>query len=96
MGFRYIEGKRGKRNDWTFCYTGAELAPRARAKAAALLEEERGVERALLACKGGGDYSGRKQDIARFRGRLRDKGEDRERCELLARELERGGGVCSN
>jgi hypothetical protein len=56
-----------------------------------LLEEERGVEQALLACKGGGDYSGRKQDIARFRGRPRDKGEERERCELLARELERAG-----
>jgi hypothetical protein len=91
MGFRYIEGKRGQRNDWTFRYTGAELAPRARAKASTLLEEERGIERALLACKGGGAYSGRKEDIARFRSRLRDKGEERERCELLARELERAG-----
>jgi hypothetical protein len=89
MGFTYIEGGRGQRDGWTFRYTGAELAPRARAKAAALLEEERGLERAFAACKAGGAYSGRKEDLARFRQRLRDKGEQRERCELLARELER-------
>jgi hypothetical protein len=91
MGFRYIEGGRGHRDSWTFRYTGAELVPRARAKAVALLNEERGIERALAACKAGGAYSGRKEDISRFRQRLKAKGEERERCELLARELERGG-----
>jgi hypothetical protein len=91
MGFTYIAGKRGQRENWTFHYTGAELAPRARAKAVALLEEERGIERALLASKTGGTYSGRKEDLARFRQRLQDRGEEREGCELLARELERAG-----
>jgi hypothetical protein len=91
MGFRYIQGKRGKREEWTFQYTGAELAPRAKAKAAALLEEERGIERAITTCRAGGAYSGRKDDISRLRERLTGKGEQRERCELLARELERAG-----
>ncbi len=91
MAFVYLEGERGHREGWTFQYTGAELAPRARAKAVALLDEERGIERALATCAAGRVYSGRDEDISRFRKRLREKGEQRERCELLARELARAG-----
>ena len=91
MAFHYLEGDRGLREKWTFHYTGAELAPRARAKAAVLLEEERGIERALAACQAGAAYSGRGEDLSRFRSRLQEKGEQRERCELLARELARAG-----
>jgi hypothetical protein len=91
MAFTYLEGQGGQRDHWTFNYTGAELAPRARAKAAVLLDEERGIERALAACEAGGTYSGRDEDLARFHKRLREKGQERERCELLARELARAG-----
>jgi hypothetical protein len=91
MAFHYLDDERGLRDKWTFHYTGAELAPRARAKAAALLEEERSIERAMAACQAGAPYSGRGEDLSRFRSRLREKGEQRERCELLARELARAG-----
>lgn len=91
MAFHYLEDERGLREKWTFQYTGAELAPRARAKAGVLLDEERGIERALAACQAGAAYSGRGEDITRFRKRLAEKGEQRERCELLARELTRAG-----
>jgi hypothetical protein len=93
VGFTYIEERRGHRDNWVFQYKGADLALRARVKAVALLEEERGIERALAACKAGDAYSGRKEDIARFRQRLKAKGEERERCELLARELERAADL---
>jgi len=63
----------------------------ARTKAAALLEEERSIERALAACLAGAPYHGRDEDLGRVRKRLREKGEERERCELLARELARAG-----
>ena len=39
----------------------------------------------------GAAYSGRDEDVGRLRKRLREKGEERERCELLARELARAG-----
>jgi hypothetical protein len=91
MAFHYLDDERGLREKWTFHYTGAELAPRARAKALALLEEERGIERAMAACQAGAAYSGRSEDLSRFRSRLQEKGEQRERCELLARELTRAG-----
>lgn len=91
MAFHYLDDERGLRDKWTFQYTGAELAPRARAKAVSLLEEERSIERALAACQAGATYSGRGEDLSRIRSRLREKGEQRERCELLARELARAG-----
>jgi hypothetical protein len=91
MAFHYLDDERGQREKWTFHYTGAELAPRARAKAIALLEEERSIEQALAACQAGAAYSGRSEDLARIRSRLQAKGEQRERCELLARELARAG-----
>ncbi|OWK41849.1 hypothetical protein [Fimbriiglobus ruber] len=91
MAFHYLDDERGLREKWTFHYTGADLAPRARAKAVALLEEERGIERAMAACQAGAAYSGRSEDLSRFRSRLQEKGEQRERCELLARELTRAG-----
>ena len=81
----------GKRDRWTFWYSGTDLAARARAKATALLEEERGIEAALTACQAGATYSGRDEDLARFRQRLKEKGRERERCELYARELARAG-----
>jgi hypothetical protein len=83
LGFTYIVSVRGRRREWTFLYQGAELAPYARAKAVALLEEERGLRRALAACRAGEPYSGRREDIAKFKKRLQSKGEERERCELL-------------
>ena len=89
MAFHYLDDESGQREKWTFRYSGAELAPKARAKAVALLEEERSIERALAACQAGAAYSGRSEDLARIRSRLRAKGEQRERCELLARELTR-------
>jgi hypothetical protein len=89
MAFHYLDDDRGQRDKWTFHYTGAELAPRARAKAIALLEEERSIERAMAACQAGAAYSGRGEDLERIRSRLQAKGEQRERCELLARELAR-------
>jgi hypothetical protein len=49
------------------------------------------LRRALAACRAGEPYSGRREDIAKFRRRLQDRGEERERCELLARELARAG-----
>lgn len=91
MGFRYITSRRGQRREWRFLYRGSELAVYARAKAVALLEEERGLQRALAACRKGESYIGRKEDLAKFKRRLQDKGEERERCELLARELDRAG-----
>jgi hypothetical protein len=91
LGFTYIGSDRGRRREWTFLYRGAELAPYARAKATALLEEERGLRRALAACRAGEPYSGRREDINKFKQRLQSKGEARERCELLARELARAG-----
>jgi hypothetical protein len=91
MAFTYMQGDRGQRNSWLFTYTCAEIAGRARTKAATLLEEERGIERALMACLSGAKYSGREEDVGRLRKRLREKGEERERCELLARELARAG-----
>src|SRR4051794_38939859 len=91
MGFTYIVSVRGRRSDWKFLYTGDEVAPFARTKAAALLGEERGLEQALAACKAGVAYVDRKEDVAKFRKRLRAKGEHRERCELLAREMVRAG-----
>ena len=91
MAFTYMRGDRGQRSNWSFNYTAAEIAVRARTKAAALLEEERSIERALVACISGPAYSGRDEDLGRFRKRLREKGEEREKCELLARELARAG-----
>lgn len=91
MGFTYIVSIRGRRREWRFLYRGVELAPYARAKAAGLLEEERGLRRALAACRSGESYSGRREDIAKLKKRLAGKGEERERCELLARELARAG-----
>jgi hypothetical protein len=91
MAFHYLDDERGQREKWSFHYTGTELAPRARGKAATLLEEERSIERALAACQAGPVYSGRGEDLGRFRSRLEAKGEQRERCELLARELARAG-----
>lgn len=91
MAITYLDDERGLREKWTFRYTGHELAPRAKAKAAVLLDEERSIERALAACKAGESYSGRSEDLSRFRSRLESKGEQRERCELLARELARAG-----
>jgi hypothetical protein len=91
MAFTYMQGDRGQRNSWLFNYTCTEISGRARTKAAALLEEERGIERALVACVSGAAYSGREEDVGRLRKRLREKGEERERCELLARELARAG-----
>ncbi|MBL8618614.1 MAG: hypothetical protein JNM72_23580 [Deltaproteobacteria bacterium] len=91
MAFHYLDEERGNRDEWVFCYTGAELAPKARAKATTLLDEERGIEQALAACEAGAAYSGRGEDLTRIRKRLQAKGEQRERCELLARELERAG-----
>jgi hypothetical protein len=89
MGFVYIRSVRTARREWRFVYTGTELAPFARAKALKLLEEERGLERALAACRAGEAYAGRKEDISKFKHRLRTKGEERERCEVLAREFAR-------
>jgi hypothetical protein len=91
MAFVYMQGDRGQRSSWLFSYTCTEIAGRARTKAAVLLEEERGVERALMICLSGAAYSGREEDVGRLRKRLREKGEERERCELLARELARAG-----
>ena len=91
MGFTYIVSSRGRRREWTFLYSGTELASYARSKAASLLEEERGLRRALTACRTGEPYAGRKEDLAKLKGRLQGKGELRERCELLARELARAG-----
>jgi hypothetical protein len=91
MAFTYMQGDRGQRNSWLFNYTGAEVAARAQTKTAVLLEEERGIERALVGCVSGAAYSGREEDVGRLRKRLREKGEERERCELLARELARSG-----
>src|SRR5437763_586156 len=51
MAFNYLDDERGQREKWTFQYTGAELAPRARAKAVALLAEERSIEQALADCQ---------------------------------------------
>src|SRR5581483_4237820 len=62
-----------------------------RTKSAALLEEERSIERALAACLSGAAYPGRDEDLGRLRKRLREKGQEREECELLARELARAG-----
>lgn len=92
MGFNYLGEERGLRHEWTFRYTGAELAPRARAKATQLLAEERGIEQAVHNCQAGGEYSGWEDDLSRLHERLRAKGEERERCELLARELARAAG----
>ena len=89
MAFYYMQGDRGQRNSWLFTYTSAEIAKRAQAKAETLLEEERGIEQALTTCLNGAKYSGREEDVRRLRDRLKDKGEERERCELLARELAR-------
>jgi hypothetical protein len=91
LGFTYIVSGRGQRREWRFLYRGAELAPYAQSKATALLEEERGLRRALAACRAGEPYSGRREDIDKFKRRLQSKGEARERCELLARELTRAG-----
>ncbi|WP_020475664.1 hypothetical protein [Zavarzinella formosa] len=91
MAFTYMQGERGERNGWLFHYVGEELSPRAKVKAMALLDDERSIERALTTCLSGAAYSGREEDISRFRKRLREKGEERERCELLARELARAG-----
>jgi hypothetical protein len=91
MGFSYIETSRGQRSTWRFLYRGTELAPFARTKAATLLEDERGIGKALATCRSGPAYSGRREDVAKLKRRLRDKGEARERCELLARELARAG-----
>ena len=49
MAFTYMRGDQGHRYNWSFNYTAAEIAVRARTKAAALLEEERSIERALAA-----------------------------------------------
>jgi hypothetical protein len=86
-----MRSDRGQRFSWRFNYKAKEIADRARAKAAVLLEEERGIERVLAACLSGAAYSGRDEDLTRFRKRLREKGEEREQCELLARELARSG-----
>ena len=91
MGFHYLDDERGQRDKWAFHYTGAELAPRARAKAITLLLEERSIEQALAACQAGAAYPGRSEDLSRIHSRLQANGEQRERCELLARELARAG-----
>ena len=91
MAFTYMRGDRGQRSSWRFQYKAAEISARARTKAAALLEEERSIERALAACLSGATYTGRDEDLDRLRKRLREKGQEREECELLARELARAG-----
>ena len=91
MAFTYMRGDQGQRSNWRFHYTATEISARARTKAVALLEEERSIERALAACLTGAAYHGRDEDLGRIRKRLREKGEEREECELLARELARAG-----
>jgi len=91
MAFTYMRGDRGQRSSWRFHYKAAEISARARTKGTALLEEERSIERALAACLSGATYPGRDEDLSRIRKRLRDKGEEREECELLTRELARAG-----
>jgi hypothetical protein len=91
MAFTYMRGDRGQRSSWRFHYKAAEISARARTKAGALLEEERSIERALAACLSGTTYPGRDEDLDRLRKRLREKGQEREECELLARELARAG-----
>jgi hypothetical protein len=87
MAFTYMRGDRGQRSSWRFHYKAAEISARARTKAAALLEEERSIERALAVCLSGATYPGRDEDLDRLRKRL----QEREECELLARELARAG-----
>lgn len=91
MAFTYMRGDRGNRHNWRFHYKAIEISTRAKLKATFLLDEERGIEKALAACLAGTVYSGRDEDLSRLRKRLREKGEEREECELLARELARAG-----
>lgn len=91
MAFQYIKSDSGQRDRWVFHYPAHELAQFAQAKAQILLQEERGLEQALLVALQGVEYPGRDEDIGRLRRRLQTKGEERERCELFARELTRAG-----
>jgi hypothetical protein len=91
MAFKYMSSDSGQRERWDFHYTGTEVSTYARRKAALLLEEERGLEQALREALDGVAYSGKSEDLSRLRGRLHQKGEERERCEVFARELARAG-----